>query len=46
MTFLPYARKILSAAQEAREALRRAERGRVSLAMPNWPHYLQMAQRG
>ena len=32
MTFLPYARRILSAAQEAREALRRADRGRISLA--------------
>jgi LysR family carnitine catabolism transcriptional activator len=32
MTFLPYARRILSAAQEAREALRRSERGRVSIA--------------
>lgn len=32
MTFLPYARRMLSAAQEAREALRRAERGRISLA--------------
>ena len=32
MTFLPHARRMLSAAQEAREALRRAERGRVSLA--------------
>src|SRR6218665_1712795 len=32
MTFLPYARRILSAAQEAREALRRSERGRISLA--------------
>ena len=31
MTFLPYARRILGAAQEAREALRRAERGRVSI---------------
>ncbi len=31
MTFLPYARRILSAAQEAREALRRVERGRVSI---------------
>lgn len=32
MTFLPYARRMLSAAQEAKEALRRAERGRISLA--------------
>jgi LysR family carnitine catabolism transcriptional activator len=32
MTFLPYARRILSAAQEAKEALRRSERGRISLA--------------
>jgi LysR family transcriptional regulator, carnitine catabolism transcriptional activator len=32
MTFLPYARQILSAAQEAKEALRRAERGRVAIA--------------
>ena len=32
MTFLPYARRILSAAQEAREALRRSERGRVAIA--------------
>ena len=32
MAFLPYARRILSAAQEAREALRRADRGRISLA--------------
>lgn len=32
MTFLPYARRILSTAQEAREALRRSERGRISLA--------------
>lgn len=31
MTFLPYARRILAAAQEAREALRRVERGRVSI---------------
>ena len=31
MSFLPYARRMLSAAQEAREALRRAERGRVSV---------------
>ena len=32
MTFLPYARRILSTAQEAKEALRRSERGRISLA--------------
>ncbi|WP_395813193.1 LysR family transcriptional regulator [Devosia sp.] len=32
MTFLPYARRILSTAQEAREALRRADRGRITLA--------------
>lgn len=32
LNFLPYARRILSAAQEAREALRRADRGRVSVA--------------
>ena len=31
MTFLPYARRILQAAQEAKEALRRVERGRVSI---------------
>lgn len=31
MTFLPYARRMLSAAQEAREALRRTERGRVAV---------------
>lgn len=31
MTFLPYARRMLQAAQEAREALRRVERGRVSI---------------
>ncbi|MGV3490226.1 MAG: LysR family transcriptional regulator [Devosia sp.] len=31
MTFLPYARRILSAAQEAKDALRRVERGRVSI---------------
>jgi len=31
MTFLPYARRILAAAQEAKEALRRVERGRVSI---------------
>ena len=32
LSFLPYARRILSAAQEARDALRQSERGRVSLA--------------
>lgn len=32
MTFLPYARRILATAQEARAALRRSERGRISLA--------------
>jgi LysR family carnitine catabolism transcriptional activator len=32
LSFLPHARRILSAAQEARDALRSAERGRVSLA--------------
>jgi LysR family carnitine catabolism transcriptional activator len=31
MTFLPYARRILSAAQEAKEALRRTDRGRVAV---------------
>jgi len=31
MTFLPYARRMLAAAQEAREALRRSERGKVSI---------------
>ncbi|RYD84563.1 MAG: LysR family transcriptional regulator, partial [Sphingomonadales bacterium] len=31
MTFLPYARRMLAAAQEAKEALRRSERGRVSI---------------
>jgi LysR family carnitine catabolism transcriptional activator len=31
MTFLPYARRMLGAAQEAREALRRADRGRIAL---------------
>ncbi|AKR58274.1 Glycine cleavage system transcriptional activator GcvA [Devosia sp. H5989] len=31
MTFLPYARRILGTAQEGREALRRVERGRVTL---------------
>lgn len=31
MTFLPYARRIIGAAQEAREALRRSERGRIAL---------------
>jgi len=32
MTFLPYARRIIGSAQEGREALRRVERGRVSIA--------------
>lgn len=32
MTFLPFARRILGTAQEGREALRRVERGRVSIA--------------
>jgi DNA-binding transcriptional LysR family regulator len=32
MTFLPYARRMLAAAEEARQALRRADRGRISLA--------------
>lgn len=32
MTFLPYARRILAAAMEARDALRRSERGRVAIA--------------
>ncbi|ODT70319.1 MAG: LysR family transcriptional regulator [Pelagibacterium sp. SCN 63-23] len=32
MTFLPYARRMIGAAQEGREALRRVERGRVSIA--------------
>ncbi len=32
MTFLPYARRIIGTAQEGREALRRVERGRVSIA--------------
>lgn len=32
MTFLPHARRMLSAAQDAKEALRRSERGKVSLA--------------
>ncbi len=31
MTFLPYARRMLSAAQEAKDALRRVERGRVTV---------------
>ncbi len=31
MTFLPYARRMLTAAQEAKEALRRSERGKVSI---------------
>jgi LysR family transcriptional regulator, carnitine catabolism transcriptional activator len=32
MTFLPYARRVLNTVQEGREALRRVERGRVTLA--------------
>lgn len=32
MTFLPYARRMLGAAQEAQEAMRRTERGRIALA--------------
>ena len=32
MTFLPFARRIIGTAQEAREALRLAERGRVAIA--------------
>ena len=32
MTFLPYARRILSAVEEGREALRRVERGRITVA--------------
>lgn len=32
MTFLPYARRILSAAREGRESLRRIERGRIVVA--------------
>lgn len=32
MTFLPYARRMLLSAQEAREALRRSERGSVGIA--------------
>lgn len=32
MTFLPFARRIIGTAQEAREALRRVERGRISIA--------------
>jgi LysR family carnitine catabolism transcriptional activator len=32
MTFLPYVRRILSAAQEGGEALRRSERGRIAIA--------------
>lgn len=32
MTFLPFARRIIGTAQEGREALRRVERGRVSIA--------------
>src|SRR5690606_34029865 len=31
MTFLPYAQRMLTAAHEAKEALRRSERGRVSI---------------
>ncbi|MCD7058749.1 LysR family transcriptional regulator [Pelagibacterium xiamenense] len=31
MTFLPYARRILNTVQEGREALRRVERGRITL---------------
>ena len=31
MTFLPFARRILGSAQEAREALRRVDRGRVAI---------------
>ncbi|HWV20668.1 MAG TPA: LysR family transcriptional regulator [Devosia sp.] len=32
MTFLPFARRIVGTAQEAREALRRVERGRIAIA--------------
>src|SRR6218665_615302 len=32
MTFLPFARRIIGTAQEAREALRRVERGRIAIA--------------
>jgi LysR family carnitine catabolism transcriptional activator len=32
MTFLPYARRVIGTVQEGREALRRVERGRVSIA--------------
>jgi DNA-binding transcriptional LysR family regulator len=32
MTFLPYARRIIGTAQEAREALRRVDRGRIAIA--------------
>lgn len=32
MTFLPHARRVLAAVQEGREALRRVERGRVTVA--------------
>lgn len=32
MTFLPFARRIIGTAQEGREALRRVERGRISIA--------------
>ncbi|PXA99789.1 LysR family transcriptional regulator [Nostoc sp. 3335mG] len=32
MTFLPFARRMIGTAQEAREALRRVERGRIAIA--------------
>lgn len=32
MTFLPFARRMIGTAQEAREALRRVERGRITIA--------------
>lgn len=32
MTFLPFARRIIGTAQEAREALRRVDRGRIAIA--------------
>jgi LysR family carnitine catabolism transcriptional activator len=32
MTFLPFARRIIGTAQEAKEALRRVERGRIAIA--------------
>jgi len=32
MTFLPFARRMIGTAQEAREALRRGERGRIAIA--------------